>query len=176
MKNTFSAVVAVAFVASFAVSSYATTYTSASYVQSGLIAQWDGIDNQGTGTHDPTATTWKDLKGSLDMALNAKGSWTGGNALYVSGGGAGARGEDKTPAYKTIEIVFKMMTGDGRIIFCSGIGNRFVVVDTNSGDNRFDGKYLYFNGDLASGDSDKRIYWFLDTNPTLFNVSSLFLI
>jgi hypothetical protein len=25
---------------------------SASYVQSGLIAQWDGIDNAGTGTHD----------------------------------------------------------------------------------------------------------------------------
>ena len=34
-----------------------TTYTSASYVQNGLIAQWDGIDNAGTGTHDPNATT-----------------------------------------------------------------------------------------------------------------------
>ena len=71
----------------------ATTYTSASYEQNGLIAQWDGIDNQGTGTHDPTATTWKDLKGSLDMTLTAKGSWTAdGNALYVAGGGAGAQG------------------------------------------------------------------------------------
>ena len=39
----------------------ATTYTSASYVQSGLIAQWDGIDNAGTGTHDPTTNIWKDL-------------------------------------------------------------------------------------------------------------------
>ena len=145
-----------------------TTYTSASYVQSGLIAQWDGIDNVGTGTHDPTATTWKDLKGNLDMTLNAKGSWTGNNALYVSGGGAGAQGADKTPAYKTIEIVFKMMTGDGRIIFSSGIGNRFVVVDTNSSDNRFDGKFLYFNGDLSSGDADKRIYWFLDKNAVCF--------
>ena len=61
-----------------------------------------------------------------------------------------------------------MTTGDGRIIFSSGIGNRFVVVDTNSGDNRFDGKYLYFNGDLAVGDSDKRIYWFLDKNAVCF--------
>ena len=29
----------------------ATTYTSASYVQDGLITQWDGIDNSGTGGH-----------------------------------------------------------------------------------------------------------------------------
>ena len=27
-------------------------YTSASYVQDGLIAQWDGIDNTGIGVHD----------------------------------------------------------------------------------------------------------------------------
>ena len=26
-------------------------YTSASYVQDGLIAQWDGIDNVGTGAY-----------------------------------------------------------------------------------------------------------------------------
>ena len=37
--------------------------TSASYVQRGLIAQWDGIDNAGTGVHDPAATTWKNLVG-----------------------------------------------------------------------------------------------------------------
>ena len=73
--------------AAFAFALNATTYTSASYVQSGLIAQWDGIDNQGTGTHDPTATTWKDLVGNLDMTLTAKGSWTSeGNALFVNNG------------------------------------------------------------------------------------------
>ena len=58
MKNIFPVVIAATLVAAFAVSSNATTYTSASYVQNGLIAQWDGIDNAGTGTHDPTATTW----------------------------------------------------------------------------------------------------------------------
>ena len=31
----------------------AAAYTSASYVQDGLIAQWDAIDNEGTGTHNP---------------------------------------------------------------------------------------------------------------------------
>ena len=33
----------------------------ADYVQDGLLAQFDGIDNAGTGTHDSSATTWKDL-------------------------------------------------------------------------------------------------------------------
>ena len=35
----------------------ATGYTSASYAQRDhLVAQWDAIDNVGTGTHDPNAT------------------------------------------------------------------------------------------------------------------------
>ena len=38
-----------------------------SYVQAGLVAQWDGIDNQGTGSHVDGATTWK------DVSLAAKG-------------------------------------------------------------------------------------------------------
>ena len=132
----------------------ADTYTSASYVQSGLIAQWDGIDNQGTGTHDPTATTWKDLKGSLDMTLTDKGSWTfDGNALYVAGGGAGAQGASATPAYKTIEVVYKMTDAGGRIMFNSGLTTRFVVFDN--------GSQLYFDGSkstkriVSSYDADK---------------------
>ena len=35
--------------------------SSADYVQDGLVAQWDGLDNVDTGTHDPTATVWKNL-------------------------------------------------------------------------------------------------------------------
>ena len=32
-----------------------------SYVQDGLVAMWDGIENAGWGTHDPNATVWKNL-------------------------------------------------------------------------------------------------------------------
>ncbi len=35
--------------------------STADYVQDGLIANWDAIDNAGTGTHNPSATTWKNL-------------------------------------------------------------------------------------------------------------------
>ena len=37
------------------------TPTAKDYVQNGLVAMWDGIENAGWGTHDATAGTWKDL-------------------------------------------------------------------------------------------------------------------
>lgn len=38
-------------------------YTAKDYVQDGLIAMWDGIENAGFGLHDDAATVWKDLSG-----------------------------------------------------------------------------------------------------------------
>ena len=47
-----------------------------SYVQRGLVACYDGIDNAGTGTHDPAATTWADLTGNGNTgALGTNVSW-----------------------------------------------------------------------------------------------------
>ena len=86
-------------------------YTSASYVQDGLIAQWDGIDNVGIGGHDATATVWKDLAGNYDLSLLAGGSWSDkGNALVVEG--AAAICSNSLPAYVTIEVVYKMTNFD----------------------------------------------------------------
>ena len=39
-------------------------YTAKDYVQDGLIAMWDGIENAGWGVNDPSATVWKDLSGN----------------------------------------------------------------------------------------------------------------
>ena len=41
--------------------------TARSYVQDGLIAMWDGIENAGWGVHDAAATRWVDLAGSCDL-------------------------------------------------------------------------------------------------------------
>lgn len=38
--------------------------TARDYVQDGLIAMWDGIENAGPGQHDATSTVWKDLTGN----------------------------------------------------------------------------------------------------------------
>lgn len=41
-----------------------------SYIQDGLVAMWDGIENAGWGVHDASATVWKDLVGDYDFMLN----------------------------------------------------------------------------------------------------------
>lgn len=38
--------------------------TASDYIQDGLVAMWDGIENAGWGEHDPNATSWKDLTGN----------------------------------------------------------------------------------------------------------------
>ena len=39
------------------------------YVQDGLVACWDGIENGGANTHNPSATVWKDLVGGYEFTL-----------------------------------------------------------------------------------------------------------
>ena len=47
-----------------------------SCVRRGLVAHFDGIDNAGTGSHDPAATTWTDLTGNGNTgALAANVAW-----------------------------------------------------------------------------------------------------
>ena len=45
--------------------------TAKDYVQDGLVAMWDGIENAGWGLHDPNATVWKDLVGGGVATLPA---------------------------------------------------------------------------------------------------------
>ena len=127
VRTQFGAILVAVAAASVTLSVSATTYTSASYVQDGLITQWDGIDNAGTGTHNPNATVWKDLAGNLDLTLTANGSWTNGNALSVNG--AAAYGSTKAPVYKTIEVVYSkpFQPNKSCVLFHSGYTNRFVV-------------------------------------------------
>ena len=52
-------------------------YDVGDYVQSGLVAHFDAIDNEGTGTHNPSAAVWRDLKGSASLTLTGGAGWTG---------------------------------------------------------------------------------------------------
>ena len=79
--------------------------SAADYVQDGLIANWDAIDNAGTGTHNPSATTWKNLvQGGMDLTVD-KGVWVDGNALSNDTGRA-AYG-NAVLNYASSEFVFK---------------------------------------------------------------------
>ncbi len=126
VRTQFGTILVAVAAASVTIPAAATTYTSASYVQDGLITQWDGIDNAGTGTHNPNATVWKDLAGNLDLTLTENGCWTNGNALAVNG--ASAVGTTTTASYKTIEVVYsKPFQTKGCVFFHSGIANRFFL-------------------------------------------------
>ena len=119
-------------------------YTSADYVQDGLVAQWDGIDNaivNGSRTHDASATVWKDLIGSLDLTLTANGSWSANGNAFVANGIA-AKCATAAPAYKTIEVVYRSANIDGRILFSGGAVNQFVIFDNLGGGTN----NLYYSG------------------------------
>ena len=135
-------------VAASAIPAWATTYTSASYVQDGLVSQWDAIDNEGTGTHNPSATVWKDLKGTNDLTIVAgRGSeWRRGIAFYMNTraiGLAAAYGTEPATTYKTIEILFNSKSRSSRILFWGGARTRYVVLD-HKDPTPFD--WVYFDG------------------------------
>ena len=66
--------------ASFAFTSAWAGVSAKAYVQEGLVAQYDGIENAGAGTHVQNATMWKDLIGQGgDMSVTglADPTWDG---------------------------------------------------------------------------------------------------
>ena len=101
-----------------------TTYATVKdrYVTDGLIAMWDGDDNQGTGAHDPSATTWVDLTGRHSAMAFTSAPTVGANYFDVrSGGGYIADAADIATAVNaeacTIEIVcdVKSLVQDGSL-------------------------------------------------------------
>lgn len=47
----------------------ALAFSTSSYVQDGLVACWDGIENAGAGVHLSDTTVWKDIKGGREFVL-----------------------------------------------------------------------------------------------------------
>jgi len=60
------------------------TPTAQDYVQDGLIAMWDGIENAGWSVHDPNATTWKNLIGDTAWDMTVPAAWQN-DGLYFDG-------------------------------------------------------------------------------------------
>lgn len=62
--------------------------TARDYVQDGLIAMWDGIENAGWGTYSAEVTTWVNLVDESNGAvLNGDAHWTEDFSLECSRGG-----------------------------------------------------------------------------------------
>lgn len=107
--------------------------TAKSYVQDGLVAMWDGIENAGWGIHDQNATEWKDLSGNgRDLTVRDIALW-GDTYLYCDGTAWSAYLTGAT-AYHSIECVYKTdsftivknNTSGTRTIFYAGSSARLL--------------------------------------------------
>ena len=123
--------------------------TSSDYVQDGLVAHWDAIDNAGVGTHSSDTTTWVDLCGNgFDWTIDAAhGSWTAtglvldGNAQV--GSMPGKTKEDFYGKLKTVEFVFANAAKRDGILFNAGFSLRAYLYTDASGRVGFYGAKEY---------------------------------
>jgi hypothetical protein len=97
-------------------------YTAKDYVQDGLVAMWDGIENAGRGVHDDTATVWKDLVGVYGLDLPTRDHVWEDNCI---------RCDSTLPMYARRTQAFFDVTKDGYTAEC--------VVHTPSANGAFMG-------------------------------------
>ena len=92
--------------------------TTKDYIQDGLIAHWDGIENvERGGGHNSSSTVWKDLTDNgYDLNLTSKASF-GDNCLISQNAKATAVGTKYLPNYYTIEIVLKPVKQENMVVF-----------------------------------------------------------
>lgn len=98
--------------------------TASDYIQNGLVAMWDGIENAGWGIHDPNATTWKDLVGSYD-AVREVADWQYNCAVFNGTASRVAKTGSLLgkPSNVTAEVVYdRTASWGGCIIGCTQSG------------------------------------------------------
>ena len=158
-------VTTLAVMAAFAVTEAGAVPASHFYVQRGLVAQYDGIDNVGTGSHDSSATTWKNLTGdtSLDgtcaneLSWGDKGWTVSGDCKPVSVGSGLAAVIAKTNC--TIEVACKPSVVNKRVAFFSQYNGYTSGVSI---ENTKAGKYRLFRARAVQAGKD---YNWTDLTP-----------
>lgn len=142
--------------------------TPGHYVSRGLVAQWDAIDNAGTGEHDSTATFWKDLVGSRDMTLTKNGTWKDGDKLSCAKNGAGyAAGPGVAfTSYRTLEFAGQSPnSGTYNCPFTGGSADHSLFFSRGGMSNRNTGNYY----SATCGDSTFAIAYDGDGNAHCFD-------
>lgn len=76
------------------------------YVQDGLVAMWDGIENAGWGTHDANATVWKDLVGTRDIPMTNV-SWGNDECIFDGVNSYGELSSGQISNMITCEVCFR---------------------------------------------------------------------
>lgn len=110
------------------------------YVQNGLIAQWDGIENVGYGKHNSSSAKWKNLAGSstYDFTLNVGTSFNDSALVLDSSHTANASCDTLMSRndIKTMEVAFRVtsspnITSNNNRIRLFVFGDRIVQSNYN---------------------------------------------
>ena len=97
--------------------------TARDYVQDGLIAMWDGIENSGWGVHNSSATTWKDLTGNgYDLAVINGGSFNE-RSFVLTERARQASSNVNLEKYYTLEIALSTTITRPALVFIPISGN-----------------------------------------------------
>ena len=140
--------------------------TASDYVQDGLIAMWDGIENAGLGVHDPSATVWKDLSGhGYDLSCFNSYEWLD-SAVKLSGG--------SRPIYRPNTVIGKRGSDAHVSVVAEAESNLGVILGLGQGSNnsaivftrRGDGAYVQIANSSSAG--VKNIVHF---DETLFSIA-----
>ena len=82
--------------------------TSWSYVQDGLVHQWDALENAGIGLSDRTTNVWTDLKGDVGLTLHdANTMWTSNSLHRTASTYVFASATAAIPGVQTMELTFR---------------------------------------------------------------------
>ena len=133
---------------------------TSSYVQDGLIACWDGIENAGAGTHDGDATVWKDVKGGYEFSLTGvavdddRMTFAGTSSSYGTLSAADTTSTFVAAKNGTMEIVYASRTGSGTQVLLQStesaglafglLGGNTILPYTNGGAKAM--KYSFTSG------------------------------
>ena len=107
---------------------------TSSYVQDGLIACWDGIENAGAGVHVADTNVWKDVKGGYEFSLTGvtvdadRMTFDGSSTSYGTLDNAGSTATFGAAKNGTMEIVFASRNGASNQVLLqstTGIGLAF---------------------------------------------------
>ena len=132
-----SVVILAAVACGFAFPLAAETYTAASYVQNGLVGQWDGLENAGLGLpHDPTTNYWVDLTGqSGDFAVFTSVASFTDNGLKKDAQGVMATNVTASTRsdVRTIEVVVSGAPASGWVHAFFITQNQTVSLNNSSG-------------------------------------------
>lgn len=103
------------------------------YVQTGLVHQWDGLENASSRIHDADLTVWRDLAGDADLTCTP-GQYAWGESYFQCAVAddahstiGSARANRVIGDYRTVEVVFRGegVGNPGRCIFSTGVKARF---------------------------------------------------